>query len=136
MINIVKYVLEGLAVGLAINIMSHGKTSFSELFLIAITSMAVFLLLDVFYPLRASLMIGGGSMEEEMQTAGEPDMCGGGLLQALQTAGSVEPIVEKPAVQIPYKMISTDYGAGVLVAGFNEHADGYNADKLDNLAAF
>ncbi len=149
MINVVKYALEGLAVALATNIISHGKTSFGEVFLMAISAMSVFLLLDVFAPLTAVgarhgagfglglQMVGvGGAPAAPVQAGGaaEPDMCGGGsgLLEALQTAGG--PVEQVPAN--PYKMVSSDYGAGVLLAGFNEHADGYNADKINNLAAF
>ena len=156
MINVVKYALEGLAVALATNIISHGKTSFGEVFLMAISAMSVFLLLDVFAPLTAAgarhgagfglglQMVGvGGAPAVPVQAGGAtpqaaPDMCGGsGLLQALQTAGG--PVDQPPAtapVSSPYKMVSCDYGAGVLLAGFNENADGYNVDKINNLAAF
>ena len=138
MINVIKYVLEGLAVALVTNIISHGKISLGELLLISLTTVAVFILLDMFAPLRSVLVQSAGA-------GSEPDMCGGslvestggGLLQALQTAGApTQAAPEKLAVQIPYKMERTDYGAGVLSAGFNENADGYNADKLQMLAPF
>ncbi len=141
MINVIKYILEGLAVALATTIISHGKTSVGEVFLLTISATAVFILLDMFAPLTAAgarhgagfglgfQLVGG----EGEQKGGEPDMCGGGLVQALQTAGGQQ--VQAP-FQVPYKMVSSDYGAGVLVAGFNENADGYNADKIAELAPF
>jgi hypothetical protein len=156
MINVIKYILEGLAVAMATTIISHGKTSVGEVFLLTISATAVFILLDMFAPLTAAgarhgagfglgfKLVGG----EGEQKGGAPDMCGGGgLVQALQTAGGYQvaggyqtggaaAVEQKAPFNVPYKIVSSDYGAGVLVAGFNENADGYNADKLAELAPF
>jgi hypothetical protein len=142
---ILKYALEGLVVALAASVISRGAASFGEVVLIAIISVVVFVLLDTFAPFEKKPVVGGshepghvgGGAEEAFKA--QPDMCGGGLLEALQTAGAAAPapeVIVNKAVQFPFKMVSSDYGAGVLLAGFNENADGYNADKINELAAF
>jgi hypothetical protein len=143
--SILKYLLEGIAVALATGILSRGKTSAGEVFLMAISSMAVFLVLDLYAPLTAAgarqgagfglgfKMVGMSGGAEQMAGAGEPDMCGGGLLEALQTAGAVSDIVipSGPA-RIPAKITR----CGALLAGYNEDAEAYNVAKIDNIAAY
>ena len=128
MINVVKYSIEGIVVAMVASLLARGAASFGEVMFIAIFAVIIFILFDTYLPF--SLVQTGGAA-----VSAEPDMCGGGLLEALQTAGAAEPI-ERPPVQIPYKMVSCDYGAGVLLAGFNENADGYNVDKINEFATF
>ncbi len=144
--SILKYLLEGIAVALATGILSRGKTSAGEVFLMAISSMAVFLVLDFYAPLTAAgarqgagfglgfKMVGMGGGAEQMAGAGEPDMCGGGLLEALQTAGAVSDIVIPPSgpARIPAKITR----CGALLAGYNEDAVAYNQPTIDNIAEF
>ena len=133
MINVVKYSIEGLIVAIVTSLLARGAVTFGEVFFISIFAVTVFFLFDKFLPFNDQLDLGylkGGAPTVE------PDMCGGGLLEALQTAGAASPVHDKPPVQIPYKMVSCDYGAGVLLAGFNENAEGYNADKINEFASF
>ena len=141
MINIVKYLLEGMAVALATAILSRGKTSGGELFLMAISSMAVFLVLDLYAPVTAAGARQGAGfglgfkmvgMNASLPQAGgaQHDMCGGGLLAALQTAGDVSEVLPKGPTRIPAKITR----CGALLAGFNEDAVAYNEDNLNKLA--
>ncbi len=137
MINIVKYLLEGLAVALATAILSRGKTSGGEIFLMAISSMAVFLVLDLYAPLTASGARQGAGFGIGFKMVGtdvslpqvggaQHDMCGGGLLAALQTAGDVSAISLKGPTRIPTKITR----CGALLAGYNEDAAAYNVIDL------
>lgn len=148
----VKYALEGLAVAMAVAIVARGKTSLGESLLLALSAMAVFLVLDMYAPLTSAgtrqgagfglglKLVGFGGAAEE-QTGGSHDMCGGspapdGLVAALQHAGAEEAeAVHRPSPNTPYKLVTGQYGTS-LQAGFNENAQGYNEEDLDKLAAF
>ena len=48
--RLIRYLLEGLCVGLAVNLISHKKISINEIVLIGVTSSAVLSILDAFAP--------------------------------------------------------------------------------------
>jgi len=137
--SILKYLLEGLAVALAVGILSRGKTSAGEVFLMSISAMAVFLLLDLYAPLTAAgarhgagfglgfKMVGMGGAA---QAGGAPDMCGGGLLEALQTAGAVSDVKVASASSGPVRIPAKITKCGALLAGYNEDAAAYNEGDL------
>lgn len=49
-----RYVLEGLVVGLSVNLISRKKLNFEEIVLIGVTSSAILSLLDIFSPTVSS----------------------------------------------------------------------------------
>ena len=128
---LVKYTLESILIAGSTAALIRGQMSLKRFLVLASLSMLLFIVLDLFAPIKEVHVQLGGA---DPAATPEPDMCGGsGLVQALQelnltggSAKSSEPQVEDVDVKLkfknhPYKLRSGIYGAGILTAGFNEN---------------
>ena len=131
MLNIVfnglKYLLEGLAVSMAVYIISKGKMTYKDTAVLALTVSAVFLVLDVWAPLTGqSARHGSGFGMGYNLVGGSVEKAGLDENNTSQSAGEVTR---------PYTLVQSDYGHA-LKAGFNESAEAYNSADLNTLAGF
>jgi hypothetical protein len=141
MIQVVKYLLEGLAVALASHLVAGNKLDIKEIALLGVTAAAIFLVLEHFSPsIAASARQGAGfGIGHNLVNEGYHD--GPGLEVGHQHGGyyyddeedeispGPDPVApEAPSANTPYKLVDGIYSAKVLLAGFNENAKAYNND--------
>lgn len=149
--NIVKYLLEGLAVAMATSIVSKGKMSAKETVMLALSAAAVFLILDLYAPFTAQgarhgsgfglgfnmvtgVPLAGGSLHENMTGGGDPNMCGGGASPELDSGFKTEQVNIANINDRPYRLVASQYGRA-LTAGFNQNAEAYNEEALNTMSA-
>jgi hypothetical protein len=125
---LLKYTIESVLIAGSAAALTRGQMSFKRFLVLSVLSFLVFVLLDTFAPIKeVRAELGSG----QLGGANEKDMCGGGLVQALQdinlTGGAteqVDPYLGMRFKDHPYKLQSTMYGTA-LFAGFNEHVTGF-----------
>ena len=143
--NIVKYLLEGLAVAMATTIVSKGRMTPKETAMLVLSAAAVFLILDLYAPFTAQgARHGSGFGLGLNMVTGAPlvggshhDMSGGenmsgGSGEELVTG--TNHVIKTTSNDRPYRLVPSQYGH-TLTAGFNEHADAYNEEALNTMSA-
>jgi hypothetical protein len=106
--QVVKYLLEGIAVAVAGYYLTGKKTSFSEITSLGLVAAIVFLILDMFAPSIA---------------AGARQGSGFGIGFGMVGGGSDQTPVEDSE----YKLVDGQYSHKVLRAGYNKNVVGYNS---------
>ena len=136
MIEVVKYIVEGLTVALASHLVSGGRLDIKELTILGITAAAVFLVLEMFSPSVANgarqgagFGIGYGLVNEGHRSYHKQR--GGELVKEPLYASQEQTISQEHTLSqhnpnVPYKLVDGQYSAKILLAGFNENAKGYN----------
>jgi len=139
--QLIKYLLEGLAVSLASNIISKGKLDIKEIMLLGVTAAATFLVLDYFAPsVTAGARQGAGfglgyklvteGMEDEIEP---PYHVGGYYNEEEKPVLEPEP-EEEQDTDAPYKMVDGQYSHKVLLAGYNKKVKAHNNARNAKLA--
>lgn len=123
--NAVKYLLEGVAVAIAVAIISKGKMQAKETAILALTVSMVFIILDLWAPMTGQAARHGSGFGMGYNLVGGGDDVHG---SDSNNERANEDINTKSYVVFP-----SDYGHTVR-AGFNEDAQAYNGDKLNVLA--
>ncbi len=130
MIEVVKYIVEGLTVALASHLVSGGRLDIKEIVILGVTAAAVFMVLEMFSPSvavgarqGAGFGIGYGLVNEGHQSY----MQQGGQSENVDHMG--EQAEQYVSTNIPYKLVDGQYSAKILLAGFNENARGYNHEN-------
>lgn len=126
---LLKYTLEGIVIAGATVALTRGKISQKNILLLAALSVFIFIILDLVAPISAAHIQLGGDPDAMCGGAEDDDMCGGGLVQALQdvpvlTGGAAEEELNDLKFKFqnhPYKL-----HMGVLSAGYNEYVQGFN----------
>lgn len=137
--QLIKYLLEGLAVSLASNIISKGKLDVKEIVMLGVTAAATFLVLDYFAPsITAGARQGAGfGLGSRLVTEGMEDMeppysvQAGGYYYDEETSEPVQAHPQTPApveedTDAPYKLVDGQYSHKVLLAGYNKKVKAYN----------
>lgn len=126
MSQIVKYLLEGLAVSMASHLVAGNKLNIQEITLLGLTAAAVFMVLELYAPSIVAgarqgagfgigmNMVGGFADDAE----GEDEGTGAG-------AGAEAEQMSVP--DSPYKLVDGMYARKVLLAGFNQNAKAANS---------
>jgi len=116
MSQIVKFLLEGLAVSMASHLVAGNKLNVQEIILLGLTAAAVFMVLEFYAP---SIVAGA------RQGAGfgiGMNMVGGGTEESAEAIH----VPEESVPDSPYKLIDGMYARKVLLAGFNQNAKAAN----------
>ena len=134
MLQVVKYLIEGLAVSFASHLVSGGRLDIKEIILLGATAAAVFLVLEHFAP---SIAVGarqgaGFGIGYQLVNEGyrEPfiDQAGGYYEEEAQPSAEAQAGKGSTNPNKPYKLVDGQYSHKVLLAGFNENAKAYNSD--------
>lgn len=80
--RLIRYLLEGLVVGLAVQLIAHKKINLNEIVLIGVTASAILSLLDTFSPTVSSGARSGMGAGLGLQTVGYNGFMPGALLAA------------------------------------------------------
>lgn len=132
---LLKYALESILIAGSTAAFTRGQLSLKRFLLLATLSVLIFIVLDLFAPIKEVHVQLGGSNEGLT-----PDMCGGaGLVEALQDlkgGGFLTTSDEQVDKNLkfknhPYKLVSGMYGAGTLLAGFNEGVYSLTDDSFE-----
>jgi hypothetical protein len=116
MMNIIKYILEGLAVAVASHLVTGGRMPAKELILMGLTAGMTFLLMDVFSPSIAVGVRQGSGFGIGFQMVGAGD---GNADDSVRTVVTEE-------TRVPYKLVDGMYAAKDLLPGYNEYVKPYN----------
>jgi hypothetical protein len=138
MIQIVKYILEGLAVALASYLVAGKKLDIKEIVLLGATAGMIFLVLEQFTPSVAAGARHGAGFGIGHRLVSN-DQFGAGPYEGYTdevaveaTAEEAEAVTVDVSVANPnskYKLVKGMYAEKVLLAGFNEHAKAHNDDS-------
>lgn len=126
--QVMKFVLEGLAVALASRMIARTKLDVKEIAMLGLTAGAVFMVLEFFAP---SIVLGA------RQGAGfglGANLVGGGYLKE-EDDDDMEREPEVDSTNAPYKLVDGMYSHKTLLAGFNENADAAN-NAVDDLSRY
>ena len=126
LLQVAKYLFEGLAVALASHLVAGNKLDVKEIAMLGLTAAVVFMVLELYAP---SVLAGA------RQGAGfglGAKMVGGGE-EAEESAPAPVPDDEPVSSAVPYKLVPGMYAHRVLLAGFNPDAKAANHDECDGM---
>ena len=141
MLQVVKYLLEGLVVSLASHLVSGGRLDVKEIVMLGATAAAVFMVLEHFAPsIAAGARHGAGfGIGYQLVNEGYDDgqQLGGYYYDGAEeeTLPPAPAPAPAPAPKVadspnkPYKLVDGQYSAKILLAGFNENAKAYNDES-------
>jgi hypothetical protein len=152
MLQVVKFLLEGLAVAMASHLVAGGKLDVKEIVMLGLTAAAVFMVLEYYAPSVAvgarhgagfgigAKMVGGGYFSPVDDDQGPS---GYSLAEYAQVGGYDEDELVAPKEEVipspnsPYKLIDGMYSHKTLLAGFNESAKAANSsDNCKNQSRY
>jgi hypothetical protein len=144
--QVVKYLLEGLAVAVASHLVAGNKLDIKEIAMLGVTAAAVFAVLEYYSPSIVAgarqgagfgigfKMVGGDEEDEEMdEEIGAEEMDEELEEEAplpREATAPAPPMVHVPSPNSPYKLVDGLYSHKILLAGFNEDAKA--ANNLEN----
>lgn len=117
--QVMKFVLEGLAVALSSRMIARTKLDVKEIAMLGLTAAAVFMVLEFFAP---SIVLGA------RQGAGfglGANLVGGGYLKEDEDEDH-EYVPEVDSTDAPYKLVDGMYSHKTLLAGYNQDAEASN----------
>jgi hypothetical protein len=132
MIQVVKYLLEGLAVSFASHLVAGNKLDIKEIITIGVTAAAVFLVLEHFAPsIVAGARQGAGfGIGYKLVNEGYHNGQHGGYYEDEEEVVHLPNEDQSvPSPNSPYKLVDGVYSAKVLLSGFNENAKACNNDN-------
>lgn len=125
--QVVKYVLEGLAVAFASHLVAGNKLNVKEVAVLGLTAAAVFMSLELYAP-----SVAAGARQGAGFGLGAKMVGGGDIVDQLvsDVLNDNEDEASDNAMSVPYKLVDGMYSHKVLLAGFNENAEA--ANEKDN----
>jgi hypothetical protein len=145
--QLVKFLLEGLAVALASHLIARNKLDVKEIVVLGLTAAAVFLILEYYTPDVATGARRGAGFGLGWRMVGGAAAAAAAESEVSENTGAAEPDKEeesdkeesdkeeesdRQSPNNPYKLIDGIYSHKVLLAGYNENAEAANTiDKAD-----
>ena len=156
-----KYILEGLAVAAAAHVISGGRRGLQDIVILGLTAAAAFLILDLWAPgvslgarqgsgfAIGSQMVGFGAGSTAPPLSSEVAAVEG-YGEVGPKVGPIVPPAVAPVPLVPdvapsqaaqaiqqtdaaHKLVAGEYSAKVLLAGYNENSEAYNASETADL---